>query len=44
MEFFQFHPTGMYKLGFLLSEAMRGEGGVLLNDKGERFMERYARR
>jgi succinate dehydrogenase / fumarate reductase flavoprotein subunit len=42
MEFFQFHPTGMYKLGFLLSEAMRGEGGVLLNDKGERFMERYA--
>jgi succinate dehydrogenase / fumarate reductase flavoprotein subunit len=42
MEFFQFHPTGMYKLGFLLSEAMRGEGGVLLNDQGERFMERYA--
>jgi succinate dehydrogenase / fumarate reductase flavoprotein subunit len=42
MEFFQFHPTGMYKLGFLLSEAMRGEGGVLLNDSGERFMERYA--
>jgi succinate dehydrogenase flavoprotein subunit len=42
MEFFQFHPTGMYKLGFLLSEAMRGEGGILLNDKGERFMERYA--
>jgi len=42
MEFFQFHPTGMYKLGFLLSEAMRGEGGVLLNGKGERFMERYA--
>ena len=42
MEFFQFHPTGMYKLGFLLSEAMRGEGGVLLNDTGERFMERYA--
>jgi succinate dehydrogenase / fumarate reductase flavoprotein subunit len=42
MEFFQFHPTGMYKLGFLLSEAMRGEGGVLLNGMGERFMERYA--
>ena len=42
MEFFQFHPTGMYKLGILLSEAARGEGGVFLNDKGERFMERYA--
>ncbi|HEX2222449.1 MAG TPA: succinate dehydrogenase flavoprotein subunit [Candidatus Limnocylindria bacterium] len=42
MEFYQFHPTGMYKLGFLLSEAMRGEGGFLVNDKGERFMERYA--
>jgi len=42
MEFYQFHPTGMYKLGFLLSEAMRGEGGILVNDSGERFMERYA--
>jgi succinate dehydrogenase / fumarate reductase flavoprotein subunit len=42
MEMFQFHPTGMYKLGFLLSEAMRGEGGILLNGEGERFMERYA--
>ena len=42
MEFFQFHPTGMYRLGFLLSEAMRGEGGFLVNDNGERFMERYA--
>ncbi len=42
MEFFQFHPTGMYKMGILLSEAARGEGGVFLNDKGERFMERYA--
>jgi len=42
MEFYQFHPTGMYKLGFLLSEAMRGEGGFLVNDLGERFMERYA--
>jgi succinate dehydrogenase / fumarate reductase flavoprotein subunit len=42
LEFYQFHPTGMYRLGFLLSEAMRGEGGILLNDTGERFMERYA--
>src|SRR5690606_131065 len=42
MEFFQFHPTGIYKLGILLSEACRGEGGILRNDKGERFMERYA--
>ena len=42
MEFFQFHPTGIYKLGILLTEGMRGEGGVLINDKGERFMERYA--
>jgi succinate dehydrogenase / fumarate reductase flavoprotein subunit len=42
MEFFQFHPTGLYKLGILLSEAARGEGGVLRNDAGERFMERYA--
>ena len=42
MEFYQFHPTGMYKLGFLLSEAMRGEGGFLVNGLGERFMERYA--
>jgi succinate dehydrogenase / fumarate reductase flavoprotein subunit len=42
MEFFQFHPTGIYKLGILLSEAGRGEGCVLLNDQGERFMERYA--
>jgi succinate dehydrogenase / fumarate reductase flavoprotein subunit len=42
MEMFQFHPTGMYQLGFLLSEAVRGEGGVLLNGDGERFMERYA--
>ncbi|MDP9224686.1 MAG: FAD-binding protein, partial [Actinomycetota bacterium] len=42
MEFYQFHPTGMYKLGFLLSEAMRGEGGFLVNWEGERFMERYA--
>jgi succinate dehydrogenase / fumarate reductase flavoprotein subunit len=42
MEFFQFHPTGLYKLGILLSEAARGEGGILLNKNGERFMERYA--
>jgi succinate dehydrogenase / fumarate reductase flavoprotein subunit len=42
MEFFQFHPTGIYKLGILLSEAARGEGGILRNADGERFMERYA--
>jgi succinate dehydrogenase / fumarate reductase flavoprotein subunit len=42
MEFFQFHPTGIYKMGILITEAVRGEGGVLLNDKGERFMERYS--
>jgi succinate dehydrogenase / fumarate reductase flavoprotein subunit len=42
MEFFQFHPTGIYKLGILLSEAARGEGAVFLNDRGERFMERYS--
>ena len=42
MEFFQFHPTGIYKLGILLSEAARGEGGILRNKDGERFMERYA--
>lgn len=42
MEFVQFHPTGIYKLGILISEAARGEGGILLNNEGERFMERYA--
>jgi succinate dehydrogenase / fumarate reductase, flavoprotein subunit len=42
MEFFQFHPTGIYKLGILLSEAARGEGGILRNADNERFMERYA--
>ena len=42
MEFYQFHPTGIVGIGILLSEAARGEGGYLLNDKGERFMERYA--
>ncbi len=44
MEFFQFHPTGIYKLGILITEAVRGEGGVLLNGKGERFMPNYAPR
>jgi succinate dehydrogenase / fumarate reductase flavoprotein subunit len=42
MEFFQFHPTGIYKMGILLSEAARAEGGILVNGRGERFMERYA--
>ena len=42
MEFFQFHPTGIYKLGILITEGARGEGGILRNGKGERFMERYA--
>jgi succinate dehydrogenase / fumarate reductase flavoprotein subunit len=42
MEFFQFHPTGIYRLGILITEGVRGEGGVLLNDKGERFMDHYA--
>ncbi|MFL7892373.1 MAG: FAD-dependent oxidoreductase [Anaerolineales bacterium] len=42
MEFFQFHPTGIYRMGILITEGVRGEGGVLLNDKGERFMETYA--
>ncbi len=42
MEFVQFHPTGIYGLGILISEAARAEGGVLLNKNGERFMERYA--
>jgi succinate dehydrogenase / fumarate reductase, flavoprotein subunit len=42
MEFFQFHPTGIYKMGVLLSEALRGEGAVFVNGQGERFMERYA--
>jgi succinate dehydrogenase / fumarate reductase flavoprotein subunit len=42
MEFFQFHPTGIYKLGILITEGVRGEGGVLVNGDGERFMERYA--
>ena len=42
MEFFQFHPTGIYKMGILITEGVRGEGGVLINGKGERFMEKYA--
>ncbi len=41
MEMYQFHPTGLYKIGVLLSEAARGEGGILRNSTGERFMERY---
>ncbi|MBI3998442.1 MAG: succinate dehydrogenase flavoprotein subunit [Armatimonadetes bacterium] len=42
MEFYQFHPTGIYKMGILLSEASRGEGVYLCNGLGERFMDRYA--
>ena len=42
MEFFQFHPTGIVRLGILITEGVRGEGGVLINGEGERFMERYA--
>ena len=42
LEFFQFHPTGIRKLGILITEGVRGEGGVLINNEGERFMDRYA--
>ncbi|TNN13918.1 Succinate dehydrogenase [ubiquinone] flavoprotein subunit B isoform 1 [Schistosoma japonicum] len=42
MEFVQFHPTGIYGAGCLITEGCRGEGGYLINSKGERFMERYA--
>jgi len=42
MEFVQFHPTGLAGLGILVTEGARGEGGILRNADGERFMERYA--
>lgn len=42
MEFFQFHPTGIYRMGILITEGVRGEGGVLINGEGDRFMETYA--
>lgn len=42
LEFVQFHPTGIYRAGCLMTEGCRGEGGILLNKNGERFMERYA--
>jgi succinate dehydrogenase / fumarate reductase flavoprotein subunit len=42
MEFVQFHPTGVYGAGMLITEGVRGEGGILRNSNGERFMERYA--
>jgi len=42
MEFVQFHPTGIYGAGCLMTEGCRGEGGFLRNSEGERFMERYA--
>jgi len=42
MEFYQFHPTGLYKLGILVSEAARGEGGIVRNSEGEAFAARYA--
>ena len=42
MEFVQFHPTGIYGVGTLITEGVRGEGGFLVNGEGERFMERYA--
>lgn len=42
LEFYQFHPTGIYRLGILLTEGCRGDGGIMFNGKGERFMETYA--
>lgn len=42
LEFFQFHPTGIREMGILITEAVRGEGGVLLNNEGKRFMEEYS--
>ncbi len=42
MEMWQFHPTGIYGAGTLVTEGCRGEGGYLINKDGERFMERYA--
>lgn len=42
LEFVQFHPTGIYGAGCLMTEGCRGEGGYLINSQGERFMERYA--
>ena len=41
-EFYQFHPTGIYRMGILITEGARGEGAILINGQGERFMERYA--
>lgn len=42
MEFVQFHPTGLYPVGVLISEAVRGEGAYLINSEGDRFMANYA--
>ncbi|MBD3414851.1 MAG: succinate dehydrogenase flavoprotein subunit [Candidatus Aminicenantes bacterium] len=42
LEFFQFHPTGIYGMGILITEGVRGEGGILRNQDGDRFMEKYA--